>query len=200
MHPRRRTSCAWLAAVGILVGICALAGVLMAWPYLPAAYSLASTGLRGTQVIRSSVSPDGAYEAYAVEAPSVDPPNQSLYIQTRDEINFVFVGQLVEDVDSIQDIQWSPGSDVVVFVTRNNLIAALVPGFTVLMIPLASPLTHYQPGKFTTFGGGIPQYKVAELSFPEAGTFAYRLVSTKQGSQVAPEIQKTVRLGEVVKE
>jgi hypothetical protein len=173
---------------------------LAARPYLPAVFSLASTGLRGTQVIRSSVSPDGAYEAYVVEAPSVDPPNQSLYIQSRDEIDFVFVAQLVEDVDSIQDIQWSPDSGVVVFVTRNNLVAALVPGFSVLKIPLDSPLAHYQPGKFTSFGGGIPQYKVAELTFPEPGVFAYRLVSAKKGSQAGPEIRKTVRLGEVLEQ
>jgi hypothetical protein len=197
MRPRRK-SCTWLVVVVVLVGICVLAAGLAARPYLPAVYSLASTGLRGTQLIRSSVSPDGAYEAYVVEAPSVDPPNQSLYIQTRDEIDFVFVAQLVEDVDSIQDIQWSPGSDVVVFVTRNNLFAALVPNFSVLKIPLDSPLAHYQPGKFTSFGGGIPQYKVAELTFPEPGTFAYRLVSVKTGSQAGPDILKTIHLGEVL--
>ncbi len=199
MRPRK-TSCIWLAAGVVLAGICVLAGVLAAGPYLPAVYSLASTGLRGTQVIRSIVSPDGAYEAYVVEAPSVDPPNQSLYIQSRDEIYFVFVAQLVEDVDSIQDIQWSPGSDVVVFVTRNNLIAALVPGFSVLKIPLDTPLAHYQPGKFTSFGGGIPQYKVAELTFPEPGTFAYRLASTKKASPAGPELSRTVRLAEVLGE
>jgi hypothetical protein len=186
--------------VAIFVAGCVLAAGLVARPYLPAVYSLASTGLRGTQVIRSSVSPSGAYEAYVVEAPSIDPPNQSLYIQSRDEIDFVFVAQLVEDVDSIQDIQWSPGSEVVVFVTRNNLFAALAPGFSVLKIPLDTPLAHYQPGKFTSFGGGIPQYEVAELTFPEPGVFAYRLVSVKKGSQAGPEIRKTIRLGEILEE
>jgi hypothetical protein len=70
----------------------------------------------------------------------------------------------------------------------------------VLKIPLDTPLAHYQPGKFTSFGGGIPQYKVAELTFPEPGVFAYRLVSVKKGSLAGPELSKTVRLGEVLGE
>ena len=44
------------------------------------------------------------FEAYVVESPSIDPPNQSLYIQRSDNVHFVRVEKLPEDIDRILEI------------------------------------------------------------------------------------------------
>ncbi len=175
MKNRRRTG--WVIVV-MLVVLTAAGGVCLFTPLgqfaraMPAFLSQLS---QGQQVVVSVFSPDMAYEAYVVEAPSIDPPNQRLFIQTRDEIHFVMVAQLGEDVDSIRQVYWAPDSRMVVFVSRNYLYAVHVPGYEMVSIPLANEFGRYQPGRFTSFGGGIPEKVVAEVSFPEPGVFVYRL-------------------------
>ena len=180
MKSRRRLGCLIVSAVvvvAVIGGVCVFtpAGQLARAlpPYL-------ASGLRGPQVVESVFSPDMAYEAYVVEHPSIDPPNQTLFIQTRDERHFVVVAQLGEDVDSIRQVHWSPDGSMVIFVTRNFLYAVHVPGYEMVGIPLANEFGRYQPGKFTSFGGGISQKVVAEVSFPEPGVFSYHLEGEEQ--------------------
>jgi hypothetical protein len=144
----------------------------------------------GAEIVQSVWSPDMEFEAYVVDYPSIDPPNQRLFIQRRDEQHFVVVAQLGEDVDSIETIHWSPAADMVVFETRNYLYAVHTPGFEMTTIPLANEFFHYRPGKFNSFGGGISQKSVEAVTFPEPGVFAYQLEG-----ETAP---RTVRMAEML--
>ncbi len=181
-----------------LVLLCTGALVALVRPYSAGLVSLALTALKGPQVVQSVFSPDRVYEAYVMEYPSVDPPNQTILIQRSDKSHFVVVGKLVSDVDSIRSIRWSTAGEMVVFVTSNNLIAVLVPGFQTLTIPLADEFARYHPGEFEVFGGGIPQYQVEEVTFPEPGVFAYRLVRLENFKPSGSEPWREVRLADLL--
>ena len=129
----------------------------------------------GPNIVQSLTSPDQEFEAYVVERPSIDPPNQSLAIQRSDNIHFVRVAKLAEDIDAIREIHWSPQSDIVVFHTRCNLIAVRVPGYQTVKIPLGGERTRTKAKKRSTFTGAGPRVAVAEIEFPGDGSFSYRL-------------------------
>jgi hypothetical protein len=129
----------------------------------------------GPDVVQSNMSPDQNFEAYVVERPSIDPPNQSLFIQRSDNIHFVRVAKLAEDIDAIKEIHWSPQSDIVVFHTRCNLIAVRIPGYQTVKIPLGGEWTRTKAKKRSTFSGAGPRVAVADIEFPQAGSFSYRI-------------------------
>lgn len=129
----------------------------------------------GPDIIQSVTSPDQNFEAYVVERPSIDPPNQSLFIQRSDNIHFVRIAKLAEDIDAIKEIHWSPQSDIVVFHTRCNLIAVHLPGYQTVKIPLGGEWTRTKAKKRSTFTGAGPRVAVAEIEFPRASSFSYRL-------------------------
>ncbi|MHC4558501.1 MAG: ETRAMP family protein, partial [Planctomycetota bacterium] len=88
-----------LLPVYIPIGI----GIGFLAPLLPSYVKIFFTG---PNVVQSVMSPDGNFEAYVVEAPSIDPPNQSLLIQRSDNIHFLSIADLAEDIDSIREIHW----------------------------------------------------------------------------------------------
>ncbi len=142
---------------------------------LPVLPSHIKAFLNGPNVIRSVTSPDGNFEAYVVESPSIDPPNQSLYIQRSDKTRFVRVEKLPEDIDRVLEIHWSPQGDVVVFHNRCSLVAVRVPGFQIVKIPLGKEWRRHKAGMRSTFSGAGPHVKVAAIQFLHPGTFGYRL-------------------------
>jgi hypothetical protein len=129
----------------------------------------------GPDVAQSAMSPDGNFEAYVVEQPSIDPPNQSLFVQRSDNIHFRSIAKLDEDIDSIKSIHWSPESDIVVFHTRCNLIAVRVPGYQTVRIPLGQEWIRTKASKRSTFTGAGPRVAVADIQFTEPGSVSYRL-------------------------
>jgi len=129
----------------------------------------------GPDVVQSVTSPDQNFEAYVVERPSIDPPNQSLYIQRSDNIHFLRIAKLAEDIDAVKKIHWSPQSDIVVFHTRCNLIAVRVPGYQTVKIPLGEEWIRTKASKRSTFTGAGPRFAVADVQFPQAGSFSYRV-------------------------
>jgi len=129
----------------------------------------------GPNIVQSLTSPDQEFEAYVVERPSIDPPNQSLAIQRSDNIHFVRVAKLAEDIDAIREIHWSPQSDIVVFHTKCNLIAVRVPGYQTVKIPLGGERIRTKASKRSTFSGAGPRIAVADIEFPRADSFSYRL-------------------------
>ncbi len=139
----------------------------------------------GPEVVQSVTSPDQNFEAYVVERPSIDPPNQSLFIQRSDNIHFVRVAKLAEDIDAIKEIHWSSQSDIVVFHTRCNLIAVRTPGYQTVKIPLGGERIRTKASKRSTFSGAGPRIAVADIEFPRAGSFSYRL----EGVDTAKTIQ-----------
>jgi hypothetical protein len=129
----------------------------------------------GPDVVQSVMSPNQNFEAYVVESPSIDPPNQSLFIQRSDNIHFVRIAKLAEDIDAIKEIHWSPQSDIVVFHTRCNLIAVCVPGYQTVKIPLGGERIRTKASKRSTFSSAGPHVTVADIKFPRAGSFSYHL-------------------------
>jgi hypothetical protein len=130
--------------------------------------------LVGQNPVMNVPSPDGEFIAYAREEPILDGPNQTLLIERRNKLNFVIIADLVEDVDSIQDIHWSPDSDLVVFLTYDNIIAVHVPGYESVKIPLHAEFTRRKPQRISTWSGGRPLNTVAAVEFPESGVFSYQ--------------------------
>jgi hypothetical protein len=177
------------------IAISLVASILLSPVYVPAGIAIGFFTLMipshvkdfftGPDVIQSVTSPDQNFEAYVVERPSIDPPNQSLYIQRSDNIHFLRVAKLAEDIDSIKEIHWSPQSDIVVFHTRCNLFAVRIPGYQTVKIPLGGEWIRTKAKRRSTFSGAGPRVAVAEIEFPRAGSFSYRL----KGIETAKTIQ-----------
>jgi hypothetical protein len=162
-----------------LIVVSAVASILLSPTYVPIGIgigffvptvpSYVKDFFTGPNVIRSVTSPDQNFEAYVVERPSIDPPNQSLFIQRSDNIHFVHVAKLAKE------IYWSPQSDIVVFHTRCNLIAVCVPGYQIIKIPLGGEWIRTKAKKRSTFTGAGARIAIADVQFPQAGSFSYRL-------------------------
>ena len=175
--------------------ISVVASILLSPVYVPAGFATGFFTLlmpshvkdffTGPDVVQSVTSPDQNFEAYVVERPSIDPPNQSLYIQRSDNIHFLHVAKLAEDIDSIKEILWSPQSDIVVFHTRCNLFAVRIPGYQTVKIPLGGEWTRTKAKKRSTFTGAGLRVAVAEIEFPRACSFSYRL----EGAETIKTIQ-----------
>ena len=134
----------------------------------------------GHNVVQSEISPDGNFEAYVEDHPSPDGPNQYLLVQRSDAVHFLIIAHLAEDIDSIQEIHWSPYSDVVLFQTQVYLIATRVPGYQTVKIYLGSEWRRKKPSKQSSFTAGGIEHRVAEVGFPEPGAFSYRLEGSDQ--------------------
>ena len=155
----------------LLTGLCGLIGFL-AGPLLP---GIITAIISGPNIVQSVPSPDGNFEAYVEEQPSIDPPNQFLYVQRSDLRHYMYIAHLAEDVDAIRRIHWSPYSDVVVFETMVYLIAVRVPGYQTVKIYLGREWRRTEPSMRSTFTSGGPSLSVAAIEFPESGAFSYRL-------------------------
>lgn len=167
-----------LSPVYIPIGI----GMGFSMPLFPSYVKIFFTG---PNVVQSVMSPNGDFEAYVVEAPSIDPPNQSLFIQRSDNIHFLSIADLAEDIDSIKKIHWSPQSDIVVFHTRCHLIAVRVPGYQTVKIPLGGEWIRTKASKRSTFSGAGPRVAVADIQFLQPSSFSYRL----EGADAFKKIQ-----------
>ena len=86
----------------------------------------------------------------------------------------------ITDIDSIQQIHWSPDSDIVVFQTRCNLIATHLPEYTTITIPLSGEWRRSKPSKQSTFCGAGPRVTVSSVEFPNPGTFGYKFEGSDQ--------------------
>lgn len=135
-------------------------------PYL---YACGSTMVYGQNVVQSAVSPDGSYEAYVVDWPSIDGPNQSLIIDRADGIHFLSIADLAEDIDFIESIHWSPQSDIVVFETNRNLYAVCLPSDKTVRIYLGKEWRRTSKERGSTYSSGGVRLQVRNIEFPEPG-------------------------------
>ena len=141
-------------------------------PYL---YAWGNVILNGPNVVQSAVSPNGEYEAYVEDAPSIDGPNQSLFIERSDGIHFLHIADLAEDVDSIDTIHWSPQSDIVVFKTHRNLFAVCLPSYKTVQIYLGQEWRRTAKHRHSTFTSGGVRLHVKDVAFPEPGIVSYNI-------------------------
>jgi hypothetical protein len=127
----------------------------------------------GHKIVQSQLSPNGKFEAYVLGMPSFDPPNHHLYIRCKNTGFSEKIAQLPEDVDSIQEIQWSQYNDIVVFRTWFSLIAVRVSDYRVVKIPLGGEKHWRKNGTFWVDYQDVK--RIAALEFPEPGAFSYLL-------------------------
>ena len=103
-HPRKLKVflCSLVPAV-LLAPIYVPIGIAVA-VYTPFWVGCVQEAFNGPDIALSATSPDGNFEAYVVNQPSIDPPNQSLFIERSDGIHFRRITKLPEDIDSIEQI------------------------------------------------------------------------------------------------
>lgn len=88
------------------------------------------------ETVLSVASPQGLYEAFVIENPSIDPPNQSLFISKRGTPEFRLVATLPEDIESAQKIYWTEDGTRAIFITGWHLIITDVQNFNTRKISL----------------------------------------------------------------
>jgi hypothetical protein len=135
----------------------------------------ASVMTRGPKVVLEVNSPDREFTAYVEDMPSIDPPNQSLSIERKDQRHFMLIADLAEDVDSIKKVVWSPDSRIVVFHSRDYLTATRVADWQTIRVFLGREWTRHQPGRRSTFSSGGQGRVVDAIEFSVPDGFAYRI-------------------------
>lgn len=129
----------------------------------------------GPKIIQSVVSPDQEYVAYVEESPSMDPPNQSLYVERYDKNHYMFIAKLPEDVDLIKEIIWSSDSQILVFHSQCYLTAVRISDWKTIRIYLGKERRRHRPQHGSTFSSAGPIWKVEFIGFPEPNQVVYRL-------------------------
>lgn len=141
--------------------------------------------LTGPELVESVQSPDGKYLAYVEELPSIDPPNQSLCVERADGQHYMRIADLAEDVDSIEEIVWSPDSGIVVFHSRHYLTATRVSDWSKVRAYLGKEWRRSKPDRRSTFTSGGIEHLLTEIEFPECDVIAYRV----EGEEALREIR-----------
>ena len=172
---------AW-AKTGVALGVVhvalVLVIVLVGWRILVAlmgyAADVGQATLRGPKTVLSVPSPDGEFTAYVEDSPSIDPPNQALFVERKDLRRFMHISDLAEDVDAIEKIVWSPDSRIVVFHSRDYLTATRVTDWQTVRVFLGKEWTRHQPGRRATFSSGGRGRTVTAIEFSAPDGFSYR--------------------------
>ena len=106
------------------------------------------------KTVQSVNSPQGLYEAYVVENPSVDPPNQALYIAKTGTGEFRLVARLPEDIEAARKICWTDDGNKAIFITNWNLIITDVRTFNTSKISLNPDWWKWNQGEKTFSSSG----------------------------------------------
>ena len=128
----------------------------------------------GPKIVQSVESPDKAWTAYVEDQPDLDGPHHGLFIESADKVHFLGVGDLVADVDAIQEIVWSPDSRMVIFHSRDYLTAVRTTDWKTVRIYLAKGWMRAKPDRRSTFSASGAR-EVTAIQFPGRDQFAYRL-------------------------
>lgn len=158
--------------------------VLPVSPYGTMTFSMAQWMMGQTAAVMSVPSPDGQYIAYVEEAPSIDPPNQTLLVQRADKSKFMSIAKLTEDVDRIVEIKWSPDNELVVFRSSYYLTATRVSDWKTVRIYLGQEWMRSKPTEFSTFSTPSPR-EVQQMEFSGKGAFTYRLQGESEAHLVS---------------
>jgi hypothetical protein len=172
---------AW-ARTGLGLGVAhivlVLGLVIVGWRVVLAlaayATDLGNALFHGPKTVLSIPSPNTEFTAYVEDLPSIDPPNQALFVERKDQRHFMHVGNLAEDVDAIQEVLWSPDSRVVVFHSRDYLTAVRVADWQTVRVFLGEEWTRHQAGRRSTFSSGDQRRSVTTIQFDGPDSVSYR--------------------------
>ena len=167
-HNRKLKFLAWFSSVSLIVTLTLIVVPLFAFGVIDGI-------VNGPEAILEVTSPDGQYVAYVNESPSMDPPNQSLLIERKDQSRFLPIAKLGEDIDSIKEVIWSPDSSFVIFHSHLYLTVTRISDWQTTRIYLGEEWRRHKPTRRTTFSGAQPHQIVTDIKFPESGYFTYRL-------------------------
>ena len=163
-----------LARLAVRIPVVALAAVGL----LTLLVSLANGTIRrivfGPEVVMSAVSPDGEYEAYVVNHPTIDPPYHQVYVERAGKVQFLPVTRTFGGLDRVEQLVWSPTGDVLVVRTRRHLVAVRVPEFHSLDLHLGMMWHRKQPQRGWSFAMGAQMLKISEVDLSQLGTLRVR--------------------------
>jgi hypothetical protein len=159
-----------------------VSAVLTAIILLAAVYLLFGMNKKPARTM-SLDSPDGIYTAYVVENPSLDPPNQSLFLSKTGSDEFRLVEDLPEDIELVKQIFWSPDSRKVVFSTNWYLIITDVGSFSSRKISLNPDWWRWNKNR-KTFSSSARAVEMKELHFIGSDTLLYRTDQMEQTEKV----------------
>lgn len=132
------------------------------------------TGMHSKPVrVLSVVSPNGLYEAYVIENPSFDPPNQSLFISKIGGNEFRLVSELPEDIEMISNIYWSPCSRFVAFATNWHLLVTNIESFYTMKYSVNPSWWVMHQGK-GTFTSGSARVEYLHVHFLQSDSLEYQ--------------------------
>jgi hypothetical protein len=118
-------------------------------------------------------SPDGLFRANVVDNPSLDPPEQSVFISRTESNEFRLVDDLPGDIDWVKQISWSPDSRIAVFQTNWYLIITDVYKFNIKKISLNPDWWKWNKNG-RTFFSSERTVRMDEFQFINSDTLSYR--------------------------
>jgi len=124
-------------------------------------------------IVTSVASPDGVMEAYVVENPSIDPPNQSLFISRKGTDEFRLVACLPEDIEAAQEIIWTPDGSTVIFVTNWHMFITDANKFHTKKISLNPDLWKWQGNRKTFSSSGL-DVRMEQFDIISSDSLRYR--------------------------
>lgn len=127
-----------------------------------------------SQIVLSVDSPDRIYKAYVEEGPSIDPPNQSLFLEKNGTNEFKLVDDLPEDIDRVQEIIWSPDSRIVVFATDWYLIITNVEKFNTRKVSLNADWWKWQNEKGGAFSSSNQTIEIEKVIFIDSESLEFK--------------------------
>lgn len=134
----------------------------------------------------SAVSPDGRWRAYVRNHATIDPPEQSLWLQNVKTDRAVLVRQLAGDVDWCSAIAWAPDSAAVVFLIQDGRALAVHP---------ANTEVYADRWLFAHTGSYPPMRAVRNLTLSAGGRAAsFVSCDRRNDSQVAPSRASAAQL------
>ena len=120
------------------------------------------------KTVLSEISPDGMFNAYVSESPSMDPPNQSLFVSRSSGNEFRLIEELPEDIEYVKQIVWSPDGKKVVFATNWNLVITNTESFNVMKISINHD--WWSMHRNGTFSSSEKDIRILEIGFNGADT------------------------------
>ncbi len=133
--------------------------------------------------VLSMNSPQGLYEAYVIENPSLDPPNQALFISKSGTGEFRLVARLPEDIEAARKICWTDDGNKAIFITNWHLIITDVRNFNTSKISLNPDWWKWNQGEKTFSSSGTPVV-LEELDLYGSDSLTYRTSLMSQPATV----------------